>query len=147
MTHPPYDPNQPPHTGQWQQPYPPQCPHSYGHPQGHGYPTPPQQPPKPRPWHHYVTWPVVALTALAEVYTETARIADFQSVIIFAYVCVIASIASLVVTIRARHGWTIFFSVLSLAVALYLLGAGYDAMEQFEQILDDTLRDLNNLGY
>ena len=125
MTHPPYDPNEPPHTGQWQQ----------------------QQPPKPRPWHHYVTWPVVALTALAEVYTETARIADFQSVIIFAYVCVIASIASLVVTIRARHGWTIFFSVLSLAVALYLLGAGYDAMEQFEQILDDTLRDLDNLGY
>lgn len=121
--------------------------YGYGYPHGYGYAYPPPPPPAPRPWHHYVTWPVLALTAIAQVYTQTARVMDYQTVIVFAYTCVLASIAALIVTIRARHAWTIVFTALNLLAAIYLLVVGYNAMEQFEQILDDTIRDLDNLRY
>ncbi|ACU96255.1 hypothetical protein [Saccharomonospora viridis] len=84
---------------------------------------------------------------MAEVYTETARIADYQSVILFALIAVAASIAALVVALRARHGWTIFFSALGLIAACYLLYVGYAAMDEYERIVNDMVTQLDSLGY
>ncbi|EHR60591.1 hypothetical protein [Saccharomonospora cyanea] len=147
MTTPPPGQPMPPQPIQYPQ-APPLHGHHYPPPPQHyayppAYPVPPQ-PAKRTPWHHYVTWPAVGLTALTEVYTGIARIADYQSVIVLAFLATAASITALAVSVRARHAVTIVFAVLSLLAALYLLGTGYDAMEQYQHILDETLRELDD---
>lgn len=129
-------------------PYPPQPPQ-----QGYGYPTPPQQPypypypqpgyypqPAPRkaPLHHWFTWPAVALAAIAEIVTETSRVMDYQTVIIVGFIALLAGVAAMVFAIRARHAVCIVFCVLAVIVCMWDVGVGFNAMNEYQSVIDNV---------
>lgn len=115
--------------------YPPQHPYPYPQP-GYHYPAPPQ--PGRKPLHHWFTWPAVAAGVLAQIIADTARVIDYQTVIMFSILGLAISIPAVVLAIRARHGWCIFFAVGAVLNSLWAIGIGYSAFEQYQEIVDQV---------
>lgn len=134
----------------WPTPAPPQQPYVYGYPQqAHSQPAYPYPYPYPlqqarQPIHHWATWPAVTLAAIAVVIAETARVMDYQMILILGVISLPAAIAALVIAIRARHGWCIFFAAVAVLNSLYVLGMGFEAYDQYQDALDRLRATFDN---
>lgn len=123
-----------PHPG-WQRPAQYVQPHPY-----------PQAPPaRPAPIQHFVVWPAVALTVVAGVIALTARVIDYQTVMVFGVLAAAASIAATVVGARRSVPWAIVVGVLCTLLAAGVIVLGVAAMVQFQDAYEQMTDGLNRL--
>lgn len=87
-----------------------------------------------------LTWSAVALTVLALVVSSTARIIDYQMVIMFGAVALLASIAGTVVSARHRQKGLVAIAIVAGLLAVVALGVGFSAMSEYRQIIEDLGR-------
>jgi len=72
---------------------------------------------------------------LAVVVTSTARVVDYQAVILSGTLALLASIAGLVVSIRQRHTALAVVAGIAGALAVLVLISGLDAMGQYQDVV------------
>ncbi|KAA9156194.1 hypothetical protein FPZ12_028110 [Amycolatopsis acidicola] len=64
---------------------------------------------------------------------------DYQTVIVVGFVALIAGIAAMVFAVRAVNGVCIVFCVLALISSLWSVIVGFQAMDEYQRILDGVL--------